>query len=170
MFQPIVCLRTGEIIGFEALTRGPRGHALESPSVLFEAAADAGLLVELHSAAWRSAWRSAEGVVGARERLFLNLDARVADEQRVSELISNLWPANADRAVAVEITETGAKGMLAGWDRVARLFRKRGWAIAVDDVGEAHSGLTRVLQARPDYVKLGMSLNVASRSTGRRRC
>ena len=34
-FQPIVSLRTAEIIGYEGLIRGPRQHPLESPAALF---------------------------------------------------------------------------------------------------------------------------------------
>ena len=45
-FQPIVHLGKNAIGGYEALSRGPSDSVLHSPLVLFEAAANAGLIVE----------------------------------------------------------------------------------------------------------------------------
>ena len=36
VFQPIVSLRDGSVYGYEALSRGPAGSDMESPSVLFD--------------------------------------------------------------------------------------------------------------------------------------
>ena len=47
LFQPIVELANGAVVGFEALSRGPAGTALESPLALFEAASAAGRVGEL---------------------------------------------------------------------------------------------------------------------------
>lgn len=38
VFQPIVSFNTGEAMGYEALSRGPKGSPLESPVELFSAA------------------------------------------------------------------------------------------------------------------------------------
>lgn len=35
-FQPIVCLVTGDIVAYEALSRGPEGSIFENPVILFE--------------------------------------------------------------------------------------------------------------------------------------
>ncbi|MDQ1271936.1 MAG: hypothetical protein QG591_566, partial [Planctomycetota bacterium] len=37
-FQPIVCLTTGDIVGYEALSRGPEASIFENPAYLFEIA------------------------------------------------------------------------------------------------------------------------------------
>ena len=47
VFQPIVYLLDGSIFGYEALSRGPVGSALESPLLLFDAADQVGLTWEL---------------------------------------------------------------------------------------------------------------------------
>ncbi|MCW2522807.1 MAG: Phytochrome-like protein cph2, partial [Frankiales bacterium] len=47
LFQPIVHLSTGSIVGFEALSRGPAGSALESPMALLDAAREVDRLGEL---------------------------------------------------------------------------------------------------------------------------
>ena len=46
-FQPLVHLADSEVVGFEALSRGPEGTDLENPLALFEAAKEAGRLEEL---------------------------------------------------------------------------------------------------------------------------
>ncbi|WP_132040351.1 hypothetical protein [Caldanaerobacter subterraneus] len=38
MFQPVVSLFDGEVVGYEALTRGPEGTIFYNPEVLFEEA------------------------------------------------------------------------------------------------------------------------------------
>jgi EAL domain-containing protein (putative c-di-GMP-specific phosphodiesterase class I) len=45
LFQPIVDVEHGRILGYEALTRGPADSPLHSPLVLFEVAARCGQLV-----------------------------------------------------------------------------------------------------------------------------
>ena len=35
-FQPIVCLTTGDIVAYEALSRGPEASIFENPITLFE--------------------------------------------------------------------------------------------------------------------------------------
>lgn len=47
VFQPIISMKTGEILGYEALSRGPKGSPLESPLELF-AAAEKYLICFLH--------------------------------------------------------------------------------------------------------------------------
>ncbi len=47
VYQPIVDLKTGDVVAYEALARGPVGSGLESPDRLFGAARQAGLLAEL---------------------------------------------------------------------------------------------------------------------------
>ena len=47
VFQPLVRLDSREIVGFEALSRGPAGSPWQAPSALFPAAEAAGRLAEL---------------------------------------------------------------------------------------------------------------------------
>ena len=44
VFQPILHLPTGRIVGYEALARGPEGSDLRSPDALFAAPAPTGCL------------------------------------------------------------------------------------------------------------------------------
>jgi sensor c-di-GMP phosphodiesterase-like protein len=44
VYQPLVDLLTGEVVGYEALARGPQGSPWERPDVLFAAARACGRL------------------------------------------------------------------------------------------------------------------------------
>ena len=47
VLQPIISLRDGAILGYEALSRGPEGSPLYNPDALFGVAAESGKLWEL---------------------------------------------------------------------------------------------------------------------------
>jgi EAL domain-containing protein (putative c-di-GMP-specific phosphodiesterase class I) len=47
VFQPIVDLIKNEVIGYEALTRGPEGTEYQNPYLLFDVADETELLFEL---------------------------------------------------------------------------------------------------------------------------
>ena len=49
VFQPIVGVKTGEVLGYEALIRGPQDHELEMPDDLRAVAREGDLLLELES-------------------------------------------------------------------------------------------------------------------------
>jgi EAL domain-containing protein (putative c-di-GMP-specific phosphodiesterase class I) len=52
-FQPLVELPSGKVMGYEGLSRGPRGSDVESPAALFGMAARHGLTEELERACRR---------------------------------------------------------------------------------------------------------------------
>src|SRR5262245_15171231 len=72
LFQPIMDGATREPIGYEALTRGPEGSPLELPAALIDAAARAGMTIELERVCLASALRSFRAL-RIEGRLFLNL-------------------------------------------------------------------------------------------------
>jgi len=47
VFKPIVSLRDGSVLGYEALSRGPEGSDLESPEKMFEVAEQSKALWDL---------------------------------------------------------------------------------------------------------------------------
>jgi EAL domain-containing protein (putative c-di-GMP-specific phosphodiesterase class I) len=73
-FQPIVDLKSGEVIGHEALIRGRQGCAMQMPGPLFEAALTEGRLADLELLCRRLALeRFAE--LRPAGKLFLNINA-----------------------------------------------------------------------------------------------
>lgn len=156
LYQPIVHLQTGEIFGFEALTRGPRGTPLESPTTLFAVADDVDLTFELDRACFRSCLRGAVGLEPVH-RLFVNLlplsfyDASFI-ETEVSHLLeaAALTPAN----VVFEITERLAIENFNTFRRALGRYTSMGFGVAIDDVGTRHSNLETVMALRPHLIKV----------------
>ena len=156
VYQPIVDLGTGDIFAYEALTRGPRGTALESPATLFAIADEVDLTVELDRACFRGALRNAKTLEPVH-RLFVNLlpmsfyDAAFIEDE-VGNLIvaSGLTPAN----IVFEITERLAIENFASFKRALGAYTAMGFGIAIDDVGTRHSNLETVMSLRPHFIKI----------------
>jgi diguanylate cyclase (GGDEF)-like protein len=156
VYQPIVDLGSGDIFAYEALTRGPRGTALESPATLFAIADEVDLTVELDRACFRGALRSALTLEPVH-RLFVNLlpmsfyDAAFI-EVEVGNLLTSagLTPAN----IVFEITERLAIENFASFKRALAAYTAMGFGVAIDDVGTRHSNLETVMSLRPHFIKI----------------
>jgi EAL domain-containing protein (putative c-di-GMP-specific phosphodiesterase class I)/CheY-like chemotaxis protein len=153
-FQPIVDGRTRRTVGFEALMRS-REPTMPSPAAILDAAEklgrvnDVGRCVRARTArAFESAPRDA--------LLFVNLHAA---DLLDADLLDERAPLTklADRVV-LEITERAAIADIGdARDRTAEL-RRRGFRIAIDDLGAGYAGLTSFAAFEPEIVKLDMSL------------
>ncbi|MGI9014926.1 MAG: bifunctional diguanylate cyclase/phosphodiesterase [Phycisphaerales bacterium] len=162
VFQPIVDLQTGEISGYEALTRPLPESGFPHPGALFGDAEKHGLVWELEAVARRKAYeRAAE----ARDAtlIFMNNSPEVfyAPEfgpwmHQILRDLPNLDPTR----IVLEVTERMQEdeGMDEGAAaRIAEL-RNLGFSIAIDDVGAGTNGLNRIMSMRPDWLKLDIEL------------
>jgi diguanylate cyclase (GGDEF)-like protein len=156
VYQPIVHVESGGIFGYEALTRGPRHSAMESPATLFAIADEVDLTFELDRACFRGALRGAVGLEPVH-RLFVNLlplsfyDAAFI-EIEVSRLLeaAALTPAN----IVFEITERLAIENFTTFRRALATYTAMGFGVAIDDVGTRHSNLETVMALRPHFIKI----------------
>ncbi len=171
VYQPIVHIESSDIFGYEALTRGPRHTAMESPSTLFSVADEVDLTFELDRACFRGCLRGAMGLEPVH-RLFVNLlplsfyDAAFI-EIEVSRLLeaANLTPAN----IVFEITERLAIENFTSFRRALATYTAMGFGVAIDDVGTRHSNLETVMALRPHFIKISDVLTRGvSRSTVKR--
>jgi EAL domain-containing protein (putative c-di-GMP-specific phosphodiesterase class I) len=159
-YQPILRLQEGTIMGFEALSRGPRASGLETADALFGAATANGLLVELDRLCRRRALLSS-GRIPSSARIFVNtLPATMRDPQfRGKALIDFLDKAHVspDRIV-IEITEHLVIENYALFRETMAYFTDLGMSFAVDDVGAGYSGLESIAKLKPSYLKIDTSL------------
>jgi len=155
-FQPIVDGRTQATIGYEALMR-TREPTMPSPSHLLDAAErlsrihDLGRCVRGHVAA------TFERLGGARDLLlFVNLHpADLFDDQ----LFDRSAPlSRISENVVLEITERSAIGDVGDARGRAADLRRRGFRVAIDDLGAGYAGLTSFATFEPEIVKLDMTL------------
>ena len=155
VFQPIFSFREGEITGYEALVRGPRGSSLHTPAELFAAAAEEGLAVELNLLCIQQMLTAfaASGLAGS---LFLNVSPRIIvqrthDQERAERYMASVGLA-AERVV-IELTEDYPTVDFARVHESLMLYRSMGFRIAIDDLGEGFSSLRLWSELRPEYVK-----------------
>src|SRR3954470_23754313 len=73
VFQPLVDIASGQVLGYEALSRGPAGTPWESPATLFAAARAAGRDSELDWVCRAAAYRAALDA-GLEQTLFVNME------------------------------------------------------------------------------------------------
>jgi EAL domain-containing protein (putative c-di-GMP-specific phosphodiesterase class I) len=158
VYQPIVDLADGSVVGYEALARGPAGTPLERPRTLFQDAADMGLVGELDRLCRERAIEGAlAGGLVPPLSLFINLEPVTL--RREDPLLTHLPEIGAGRIrVIAEFTERDIATRPAEAVAAVQWLRRRGCGIALDDVGTDPRSLALLPFLSPDVVKLDMSL------------
>jgi len=155
-FQPIVDLHQGEVIGHEALIRGPAGCALQFPDALFGTAIACNRMLELELLCRKcSIERFAQ--LGLAGKLFLNVTASSLSsaEHRDGYTASVLQQQNiALERVVIELSEEHPFDHQGLSREAVEHYRQMGFDIAVDDLGSGYSGLKLWSQLTPEYVKI----------------
>ncbi len=159
VYQPIVDLRTGDVLAYEALGRGPVGSALESPAALFAAARQQGSVVELDFACQAAAMRGAlERGLPSSIPLFVNAEPAGLCAPWPAPLREVHERAQKRLQVVIEITERALVGNPAGLFAAVRRIREAGWGVALDDVGAEPASLALMPFIDPDVIKLDLRL------------
>jgi EAL domain-containing protein (putative c-di-GMP-specific phosphodiesterase class I) len=158
VYQPIVDLTTGELVGYEALARWP-GAPGTSPDAVFAAARLEGRTAELDWACRLAALDGALSVGLGREHvLFVNVEPEALGARMPAGAETVLDAAARDLRVVIELTERALLRRPAELLQTVRWARSRGWGIAVDDVGADPASLALLPFLEPDVIKLDMSL------------
>lgn len=155
VFQPLVDLYSGEVVGYEALARGPAGE-LERPDRLFAAARREGLLAELDEACrWAAVIEAYKGGLRAPCTLFLNAEPETIN---VGDRRDEATRVPADLRVVVEFTERALTSHPSDLLYVVEQVRETGVGLALDDVGADRRSLALMPFLRPDVIKLDLRL------------
>jgi len=158
LFQPIVHMQTGDIIAYEGLIRGPSDSPLHSPMNLFKAARANGLTVQVEHLCRKVVLeRFAE--LDLPGKLFLNVSPecllqRDARHGETLEVIHQIG-INPERVI-IELTENQPTYDYDLMREAVLHYRKMGFQIAIDDLGEGFSSLRLWSELRPEFVKIDM--------------
>lgn len=159
VYQPLVDLGSGDVVGYEALARGPAGSGLERPDRMFEAASRAGVRAELEWECLRAALRGAlEAGLGGEQALFINLEPSLLSHARPADLRALLEAALERFPVFVEFTERALTRAPADLLATVERLRSLGAGVALDDVGVDPTSLALMPFLAPDVIKLDLSL------------
>lgn len=160
VYQPIVDLATGRVIGFEGLIRPTPESGFADPGSMFVAAETVGRTVELDHACLSAV------VAGARsmsvdQLLTVNISPRTAEAPQFSaeSLLVVLARYGIDPGrVVVELTEREKVEDSLRLQTNLVALQRAGVRIAADDVGAGNAGLRLLSQIRFDIVKIDLTL------------
>lgn len=156
VFQPVFDFSKPEIIGFEALIRGPADSELHSPIALFEAAKKFNLLSALEYVC-RDISCEQFSRIKLAGKLFLNISPMSFvdnnHENGVTSQIIQKHGISPDRIV-IELSEQYPMDDYKLIKLATNHYRKMGFEIAIDDLGAGYAGLRIWSEIRPDYVKI----------------
>ena len=151
VYQPIMELRSRQIVGWEALARF-HSLPLRPPNEWFAEAVELELGVQLELMAIRSAMRSLPDMP-AGAYLSVNCSPRAAMSPELGKTLGDHAP-----RMVVEITEHEAIEDYVSLATALDELRTLGVRIAIDDAGAGFASLRHTLLLRPDIVKVDISL------------
>ena len=149
VFQPIVALASAEPVGYEALTRFADGTP---PDRMIAEAHSVGLGLELEIACLAAALEASETLA---PDCWLSLNASPEVILHPSELSGLL--ADRSRRFVIEVTEHAEIDDYAALRRAVAGFGPT-VSLAVDDAGAGFASLRHVVELRPQFLKLDISL------------
>jgi EAL domain-containing protein (putative c-di-GMP-specific phosphodiesterase class I) len=158
-YQPIVCLRSGEVHSMEALVRWPHATGWVPAAEIVTLAETSGLIGELTEFVMSTAFRQLQAWDAANGRTELRLAINISAIQvngglvrMIDRLLDQLSfdPARLD----LELTERAA--MRASPDSLMALqaLRERGITLTLDDFGTGYSALSRLERLPIDAMKI----------------
>lgn len=159
-YQPIHCLITGQVLGYEGLVRPTGSAGFANPGALFVAAEATGRTIELDRASLDTVLAGARTLDPARY-LSVNLSPRTLESDAFSpqELLALARRRGIDPTrLVVELTEREAVEDMAGLRAALAFLRRHGVRIAADDVGAGNAGLRLLSELQFDTIKIDLSL------------
>ncbi len=160
VYQPIVELATGRVVGFEGLVRPVKGSGFEDPSSLFAVAEATGRTADLDRLCLETLMVGA-GDLAPDQSLSLNLSPHTleAPEFSVALLVRMLSGRDIDPSrIVLELTERQAITDFDALRKHLSACQQAGFKVAIDDVGAGNAGLRLLSQLHFDKVKIDMSL------------
>ncbi len=158
-FQPIISLTRKDILGMEALSRGidPLTKELIPPVLLFESAHQEEKGLDLDHLCLEKALENFQLLHCIYPNLFLFLNIDMSFVQQIGETDSIIHLCTQFRInpknIVLEICESKITDV-ALLKTFIDIHRKKGFIIALDDVGAGFSNLDRIILVEPDVIKI----------------
>lgn len=159
LFQPVVDLGSREVMGYEALTRGPKDSVFEMPRAMFSLSGRLGAAADLDRLC-RSAALRASGPAAGRGKLFLNVWPGCLADPDWRGGVADALAASAREPgdVVLEVSERALGDDLTTVGRACESLRAAGFRLAVDGVGTGYASFLALDAVHPDFLKADPAL------------
>ncbi len=160
VFQPIIDLESGRVLGYEGLVRPTADAGFVDPGSLFAAAAACDRVVELDMACFEVVAAGAAAIEPDR-MVSINLSPRSLEgpdfqARRLADILADQG-ITTDRVI-LELTEREVVEDMEQLRSSLEACRALGFRLAADDVGAGNAGLRLLSQLDFDIVKVDLSL------------
>jgi len=157
VFEPIVELRSGVTVHYEALTRF---HPGQSPAETIQFAEDLGLANSFDLALIAKAFRILEQSPARAASLAINVSGRSFSTPSSFAMLAGIFYKKRALAkrVLIEITETAALTDLVAANESIQSLRRMGYRVGIDDFGAGAASLKYLHDLNVNFVKVDGSL------------
>jgi len=161
-FQPIIDIKKNEIFAYECLSRGIRqnGSIMSSQLIFRKASRLNDLLYYLDREARESALTNALANQ-IKKKIFINFIPTSIYKPETSLRDTFIWTEKLGldpNKIVFEIIETEDIVDKEQLKTYLDTYRKYGFEIAIDDIGNGYSSLSLLSHIRPEYIKVNMEL------------
>lgn len=160
VYQPIVSLKTGELLGYEALSRISLKSCSFNVEEMFTYAKKYNYLWNLEYICRKKALRGVKNKI-TDKKLFLNVDPNIFNDERFQAGMTfryleryNVSPDN----IVFEVCERSNIEEIHLFQKVINHYEKQDYQIAIDDFGKGYANFNRIFFLHPKYVKPDISL------------
>lgn len=163
VFQPIISLKDGEVLGHEALSRITCESGIRDMETLFALASQYNCLWDLEQLCRTKAFEAAFRfmIPPYSKKLFINVNPNVLHDESFQKGLTkeylnqyNISSGN----IIFEITEKNIIKDIDGFIATIDHYKSQDYKIAIDDAGAGYSGLNLISDINPNYIKLDMKL------------
>ena len=163
VFQPIISLRDGSVLGHEALSRVTCENEIKTTDMLFNVANKYNRLWDLELLCRTTALETAIKFMmpSCKKKLFINVNPNIIHDDNfkkgfTKEILKQYQIIPND--IIFEITERNIITDMGGFMAAIDHYRSQDYKIAIDDAGSGYSGLNLISDINPNYIKLDIKL------------
>lgn len=163
VFQPIISLKSGDVLGYEALSRTPFEEDFENIEDLFSLAKEHNRLWELERLCRIKTLQSAKSflVPPFNKKLFMNVSSQVMKYEKFHTEMTEFFMKEfriSPHNIIFEVTEQSVIDDMQGFQSILSQYKSDHFNLAIDDAGLDYTGLNAITDFDPNFIKIDMKL------------
>ena len=160
VYQPIISLQDGKLMGYEALSRISVDSPEFSIEEMFQISEKLNKVWELEELCRKKSIENAKecpkGV-----KLYINVNPNVLKARQFHDSMTTSYLKAygfKNKDIVFEITERSSIDDHELFSKIIQHYKKQDFKIAIDDFGDGYAGLNRICALRPKFIKLDIQM------------